>query len=615
MIFRRIVLLLFLFGLFAGREVFAGISRIKMTIDYTKVSGDLINFPVLITEVNMPAVFWANTTIDGSDIWCELADGTKLKRELVSIDTSAEAIELWVKLPSVSSSSDTVFYLNFGDSTLSETDDAEAWDSGYKTVIHGNDDDNKELFITIVGSKGGQGLTNDGTYFYWGEHVDDKIYKYLISAAAGSTPIDPVTSFAGPVHCVSAAFWTDNGTMIWAEYDTGGVTSESLWEITTAGVKGTTWDVSGIGEGVGVHITYKSGDNFYFSWVAADDSLNIMEVTLNANGTITQGDTWVSSNVLSAGHEILQGVVYDGTSLWILYDGSTTWLAKITLAAAPTITLIYNSYGRYASEPEGITILGDYFYWGDQPNHIFKSDLSYPYVGNAWFNKDSSGNDGFLQKISARRSIEVAGKIGRAQDYETSATAQSSSIDLFLSGVRPMADFTFEVWIYYEMIDTNARIYQDGEGAIKVEDVGGGDCQIAVYLGGAWRYSDNILISNMENNWRLLTVNLNNTTDVLSFYLDGVAIGTVGSMTASFGHVSNKIYIGSFSGSATYSIDARMDELRISNSVRGINWFLASYNNQSSPGTFYSAVVIVETFDQRLNRPLVSALRRSRYDF
>jgi len=613
MIFRRIVfLLLLLVGSIAHG------SRLEVTIDNTKVPGNLTNFPVLISGANMPAAFWSNGEPDGSDIWVELADGTKLKRELVSIDTTAETMEMWVKVPVVSGSVDTIFYMHYGEGD-SESNDDDVWDANYKAVIHGDDDDNRELFITTNADKGGQGLTNDGTYLYWGDSVGDIIYKYLISAADGSTPIEPIASFSGPVHCCGGAFWTDNGTMIWAEYNAEGVTSESLWEITTAGVKGTTWDVSGYGDGVGVQIAYKSEDNFYIAWIEdIDKSFHIQEITLNANGTITDGDEWIAADgevLWSWPMSLLQGIVCHGTDIWVISGGAQTCLAKLTLATAPTMTSIYFGYGRYDTEPEGITILGDFFYWGTRPGQIWKSSLYRPYVGDNWYNRDSSGNNSFLIKLSYRNSTEVIGKIGTAQDFEISETPQSSKIELFPAGIRPMAAFAFEIWIYYETINVSGRVYEDGGGSLVARDVGEGNCQTAVYLGGAWRYSNNILISDMEDNWRLLGVSLNNVTAVLSFYLDGVLVGTVSGMTGSFGHVSNPIYIGSATGSSTWTVDAKMDELRISNTARSVDWFLTSYNNQNSPAAFYAVVAADETFDQRLERPLVSVLRRSRYDF
>jgi len=78
--------------------------RLKITINPAKVSGTLIDFPMLITEANMPDEFWEHVKADGSDIVLTASDGkTKLKRELVSIDVVKKKLELWVKIPKLSS--------------------------------------------------------------------------------------------------------------------------------------------------------------------------------------------------------------------------------------------------------------------------------------------------------------------------------------------------------------------------------------------------------------------------------------------------------------------------------------------------------------------------------
>ena len=42
------------------------------------------------------------------------------------------------------------------------------------------------------------------------------------------------------------------------------------------------------------------------------------------------------------------------------------------------------------------------------------------------------------------------------------------------------------------------------------------------------------------------------------------------------------------SGTEETHLDGAVDELRISNIARSVNWILTEYNNQNSPGTFYS---------------------------
>lgn len=115
--------------------------RLEITIDHTKVDDDLAFFPVLITEEDMTATFWAQVQNDGEDIVVTSDDGeTKLRRELVSIDTVGEEMELWFRAPSLSSTVDDIFYLYFGNAVAAEVNSEYTWDTNYMAVYHMNDD-------------------------------------------------------------------------------------------------------------------------------------------------------------------------------------------------------------------------------------------------------------------------------------------------------------------------------------------------------------------------------------------------------------------------------------------------------------------------------------------
>jgi len=130
--------------------------RLEITIDHTKVDADLVDFPVLITEEDMTVAFWANVKADGTDIVMTLDDGdTKLKRELVDIDTVGKTMELWFKAPTLSSTVDDVFYLYFGNAGAAEVNDADTWDAHYIAVYHLSDDPDNAHVIDSTGVNSG----------------------------------------------------------------------------------------------------------------------------------------------------------------------------------------------------------------------------------------------------------------------------------------------------------------------------------------------------------------------------------------------------------------------------------------------------------------------------
>lgn len=112
-------------------------NRIKITIDKTKVLEDLVDYPLLINETNIPDGFWNNVLTDGKDILITKADGVSvLYRELVNIDVPNKKLELWVNSYALSSSNDTVIYLYYNYSSANNSNSSSTWDSNYKIVYH-----------------------------------------------------------------------------------------------------------------------------------------------------------------------------------------------------------------------------------------------------------------------------------------------------------------------------------------------------------------------------------------------------------------------------------------------------------------------------------------------
>ena len=92
--------------------------RKEITIDATKVTANLTNFPVLIaiTDTNLAS----DAQPDGDDILFTGADGaTQLDHEIESYTDSTGDLVTWVEVPSLSSSTDTIIYMYYGNSGAS----------------------------------------------------------------------------------------------------------------------------------------------------------------------------------------------------------------------------------------------------------------------------------------------------------------------------------------------------------------------------------------------------------------------------------------------------------------------------------------------------------------
>src|SRR5205823_1120398 len=101
---------------------------------------------------------------NGYDIgfYADSGGSTKLKWEVEKYDGTTGQLIAWVKIPSVSSSTDTVFYLMYGDSSINtdQSDPPNTWESNFKGVYHLGDGS------TVVGtdSTGQAAGSNHGTH-------------------------------------------------------------------------------------------------------------------------------------------------------------------------------------------------------------------------------------------------------------------------------------------------------------------------------------------------------------------------------------------------------------------------------------------------------------------
>lgn len=116
----------------------------SLTIDHTKVPNtDQSNFPVLVSITDNALKSAANgghvQNASGFDIrpYSDQALTSTLTFELERYNASTGEVVMWVKIPTVSHSSDTVFYLAYGNSALSsDGSSTSTWDSNFQAVYH-----------------------------------------------------------------------------------------------------------------------------------------------------------------------------------------------------------------------------------------------------------------------------------------------------------------------------------------------------------------------------------------------------------------------------------------------------------------------------------------------
>ncbi|MFA6306195.1 MAG: hypothetical protein WCV70_00505 [Patescibacteria group bacterium] len=118
--------------------------RIKITALNAKVDADLENFPVYVNLDDLPdATFWAHVKTACADVRITKTDGTaELPREIVSCDTSAKTGEMHFKADALADSTDTDFYIYYGNADATEPvanavyGPQNVWTNSYQAVYH-----------------------------------------------------------------------------------------------------------------------------------------------------------------------------------------------------------------------------------------------------------------------------------------------------------------------------------------------------------------------------------------------------------------------------------------------------------------------------------------------
>lgn len=108
--------------------------RLSVSVESDNFSTDFTDFTILVDGTNFGADFWANVNADGSDIRFTAADGiTEIGVEVVTIDTVAETMQLYVNVPNISAAVDTQLYAYF-DNAAAADDALSAFNSTYSGV-------------------------------------------------------------------------------------------------------------------------------------------------------------------------------------------------------------------------------------------------------------------------------------------------------------------------------------------------------------------------------------------------------------------------------------------------------------------------------------------------
>jgi hypothetical protein len=117
--------------------------RKAVIINSSQVPANVTDFPVYVNLANLGSDFFSAVKSDGGDIRLTTSDGlTEVPFEIVSINTGGLSGELHFKAPSLSSTTNSTFYVYYGNSSASVYASTTAygarnvWTNGYEAVYH-----------------------------------------------------------------------------------------------------------------------------------------------------------------------------------------------------------------------------------------------------------------------------------------------------------------------------------------------------------------------------------------------------------------------------------------------------------------------------------------------
>jgi RHS repeat-associated protein len=186
--------------LLLGCHVYAQINlssayRRAITIDHTKVQNtDQTNFPVLI---DVSGLLSGVKTANGYDIifTSDLSGQHMLDHEIEAYNGKTEEATFWVRIPTLSHTSDTTIYIFYGipNITTSQENKGGVWSNGYLSVYHFGKaglTDSASAGYTLLGSTSGwAGMIGGGATF----NGDPGTYLYHDSVSAYPSGASPVT--------------------------------------------------------------------------------------------------------------------------------------------------------------------------------------------------------------------------------------------------------------------------------------------------------------------------------------------------------------------------------------------------------------------------------------
>lgn len=196
--------------------------RKLITIDHTKVSGNLANFPVLISRDLDADLTAAQPTGQDITFICYTDNSTQFNHEIEYFNSTSGQLLAWVNIPLLSSTTDTNLWMYYGNPSSGNQQHIEAtWDADFLAVHHLEETTGTVIDSTVNNNDGTPyGTLNqniigkiDGADFFDG--IDDRILLPSVYTTENQFTIETwIYAQTGARHFISQRSNTSQGVFI-----------------------------------------------------------------------------------------------------------------------------------------------------------------------------------------------------------------------------------------------------------------------------------------------------------------------------------------------------------------------------------------------------------------
>jgi hypothetical protein len=274
--------------------------RKRITIDHNKVGGSEshhYDFPVLVNikndaDLKTTANGGHVTSSSGHDIVFKDSGGSQLYHEVLSYNGSTGSLLAFVRIPQLSTGTDTIIYIHYGDAsvTSSQQNKAGVWDSNYVAVLHlqesgsGSSYEFKDSTSSSHDGTGG-GLAGSGNSSYTPQRVSG-LFGYAQDFDGSDDRIR--------LNAVEDSTWSAVTVQAWINPDDNG-DDRIFGKCWGTGSDDQTWLLRQTGYNVGTRMhtnsTYNGGfdmaglsaGSWFLASVTWDSSDSMLRVYLNGN--------------------------------------------------------------------------------------------------------------------------------------------------------------------------------------------------------------------------------------------------------------------------------------------------------------------------------------------